>query len=356
MRRALAAVALLAIACGGLFYNQGNGFPCDFNAAEEVRDKACAPTEVCSVLNRCERFVYEGPQFEGTPQLPDFDAGRKIHPLVLDRPVTAVTANASTRDEFVVVLAADGGTARSVSVQLGRLVLLKDTALNTTGLREVAVAREGFGATLNATQFPTLFDGTMITSPAKTLRAGVDTLGLLRGRLANNNVTAGTLDSADFCTASGLACNDATKKCTACGGPGEPCCDNILCNAGGCCDQNSKTCVGAGGTCPGAQGTCTAAGCMNGTCGKVGQACCAGGVECTAPFTDCGGANTTCRACGGLGQSCCPGNRGGDTCASPFACTKGTCTVCGGAGQPCCAGDVCNVGKTCDVAGNHLCN
>jgi hypothetical protein len=194
VRRGLAAVAVLAVACGGLLYNQGNGFPCDFSAAEEVRDKACAPTEVCSVLNRCERFVYEGPQFEGVPQLPDFDAGRKVHPLVLNRPVVAVTANANKREEFLVVLASDAGPSRSVSVELGRFVLLKDVALKTDGLREVAVASEGFGATLNATAFPTLFDGTAVPSAAKTLRAGVSTLGLLRAR-PPNGITAGTLDA-----------------------------------------------------------------------------------------------------------------------------------------------------------------
>ena len=191
MKRAVAAFALLAVACGGLLYNQGNSFPCDFTAAEEVRDKACAPAEVCTVLNRCERFVYEGPQFEGPPNFPAFDAGRKVHPLVLDRRVQLITANAGRRDELLVVMSSnDGGPVRSVVLQVGRLTLVKDGPASSVPIAEVGVAGgsiggAGFGAYLSSSNDVRLLDGGGVSSKAKALRVGPDQLALLRARGGN---------------------------------------------------------------------------------------------------------------------------------------------------------------------------
>ncbi len=183
MRRTAAGLAaVFAAGCGGLLFSQGNGFPCDFNAPEDTRDKACAPTEVCSVLNRCERFTYEGPQFEGIPELPVFDAGRKIHPLVLDRPVSLLASNASAREEFLAVLAStDGGGSRAVTVELGRLTLTKDTPFPAAATRQVAVVTDKFGAILTAPPFSAvrLLDGKVVVpSDAVALRAGPRGLGV----------------------------------------------------------------------------------------------------------------------------------------------------------------------------------
>lgn len=185
MRRSLfGAAALLAVACGGLLYDQGNGFPCDFNAAEDVRDKACAPTEVCSVLNRCERFVYEGPQFEGVPQQPDFDAGRKVHPLVLDSPVTLVTASAKERDEMLVVMRLDGGETRSVIAKLGTLNSVRESSLDGKGARQAAMVNANFGAVLFPDGGAKFLDGGTVPTGnrARALRVGIDVMGLLRER------------------------------------------------------------------------------------------------------------------------------------------------------------------------------
>lgn len=190
MRRALlASVVLLAVACGRLFYDQGNDFPCDFSAPEESRDQACATGEVCGVLNRCQRFVYEGPQFEGVPELPKFDAGAKVHPLVLNGRTLHVAANAAARDEFLVVVAADAGQ-RSVSVQLGPLALTREIPASFAGAQQIAVTTSTFGAVLTTGVPPTvrLFDGgalpASVTEPL-ALRAGPGAdlplrMGLLR--------------------------------------------------------------------------------------------------------------------------------------------------------------------------------
>jgi len=96
MRRRLGLLgALLAIAaCSGVLFNNGNDFPCDFSKPPGVRDAACAPGDVCGVTNHCQRYVYEGPRFEGTPTMPDFSldagGGAVVHPRLLAGPVVKV--------------------------------------------------------------------------------------------------------------------------------------------------------------------------------------------------------------------------------------------------------------------------
>lgn len=194
-KSALGAAALLAVACGGLLFNQGNAFPCDFSAPEETRDQACAKGEVCGVLNRCQRYVYEGPQFEGTPELPSFDAGAKVHPLVLNGPTRLVAVNAASRDEFLAVLAIDGGL-RTVRVDLGRLTLTHVLPVSFAGAQQVGVTTETFGATLSSDGVGALrlFDGGVVAAAdAIAVRTGPGAEPPLRmGALRKANTNGST--------------------------------------------------------------------------------------------------------------------------------------------------------------------
>lgn len=94
MQRALIVVCLGAVtlvACPGLLTDAGNDFPCDFSKPPGERDAVCSPGDVCGVQNRCQRFRYEGPQFEGKPTFPFFsDGGARLHPLVITGPIDFV--------------------------------------------------------------------------------------------------------------------------------------------------------------------------------------------------------------------------------------------------------------------------
>lgn len=157
---------------------------------------------------------------------------------------------------------------------------------------------------------------------------------------------AGGNGNAEFCTASGLAC-DSAMNCATCGGAGQTCCEGGVCANGACCDATNSTCVASGGACAGA-GQCSSGGCLGGTCGKLGQPACPGLTGCTAPRTVSQGG--LCVACGGNGEVCCRGNSGG-WCAEPYACNAtGSCEPCGGPGQVCCSGKFCASGMNCTVA------
>ena len=92
---------LFITACQGLATDRSNAYPCDFSQAPGLRDAVCAPGDVCGLHGRCQRFVYEGPRFEGPATLPDFSsdagAGDILHPQVLrDRPL-AIVREATSR-------------------------------------------------------------------------------------------------------------------------------------------------------------------------------------------------------------------------------------------------------------------
>jgi hypothetical protein len=92
VRHSLLVVVLGLLGCPAVLVEPGNDFPCDFSKPPGERDGACSPGDVCGVDNRCQRYVYEGPQFEGLPTFPDFDAGASLHPLVLRDTVEQVAA------------------------------------------------------------------------------------------------------------------------------------------------------------------------------------------------------------------------------------------------------------------------
>lgn len=87
----LLVVSASSVGCEGVLHRRGNAFPCDFTQPVAVRDAVCAPGDVCGVDDRCRRYVYEGPSFEGASTLPRFDAdagaGRVLHPGPLGRGV-----------------------------------------------------------------------------------------------------------------------------------------------------------------------------------------------------------------------------------------------------------------------------
>ncbi|MBX7113150.1 MAG: hypothetical protein K1X64_02360 [Myxococcaceae bacterium] len=87
--QSLLGAALLGVACTQLLTDKGNAFPCDVRANDSAQ---CAPGEVCNVNGVCQRFQYEGPQFEGPASLPVFDGGALIHPLVLRESAAQTTS------------------------------------------------------------------------------------------------------------------------------------------------------------------------------------------------------------------------------------------------------------------------
>ena len=91
MKRRLVIVSLVVgtvAACSGLLTEPGNDFPCEFSKPAGTRDAVCSAGDVCGVDNRCQRFRYEGPQFEGLPTFPDFsDGGVRLHPMTITGPI-----------------------------------------------------------------------------------------------------------------------------------------------------------------------------------------------------------------------------------------------------------------------------
>jgi hypothetical protein len=121
-----------------------------------------------------------------------------------------------------------------------------------------------------------------------------------------------------------------------CGAPGQPCCDGLMCQGGGCCVRCQ--CVAPGASCGLVPGTCSAGSC--GTCGGIGQACCPAD-RCTAANAMC--QEGRCQACGLLGQWCCFSS----ICTEPdTACAVG-CQKCGEPGGPCCPGETCHGDGCC---------
>lgn len=115
MRRALFGVMTAALAgCEGLYLDKGNAYPCDFSLGPGVRDEACFPGDVCGVDNLCRKYIYEGPRFEGTPQLPIYGPGTNaaatLHPLVMDKPITSVVADLPPGRTGFVYATDEGGT------------------------------------------------------------------------------------------------------------------------------------------------------------------------------------------------------------------------------------------------------
>lgn len=80
------------------------------------------------------------------------------------------------------------------------------------------------------------------------------------------------VDKFAYCESfNGVSSFDTNKCSSACGNPGQPCCQNNSCRDGGCCMEGSS-----GGAVCAAASTC---GCNTGkctTCGLSGLACCAG--------------------------------------------------------------------------------
>lgn len=150
----------------------------------------------------------------------------------------------------------------------------------------------------------------------------------------------------DFCTASGLVCNNS-NQCVACGGPGQACCLGNLCANGGCC--TSGTCTANNGLCPSGGGPCKNGSCSDGGCGSVGQNECGGSLNCTGPYALESG--NSCVACGGDNQPCCDEYAPEGNCGAGYVCYAYTCRPCGAPNQRCCNGRFCNNGAACDVFG-----
>jgi hypothetical protein len=102
LRRLLLASAVALSACPGLSLEAGNAYPCDFSQPPSERDKACVAGDVCGIDNRCTRYLYEGPRFEGAPSLVSAGAGAPVHPLVLATPARLVAGDPGGRGPLLV--------------------------------------------------------------------------------------------------------------------------------------------------------------------------------------------------------------------------------------------------------------
>lgn len=178
-----------------------------------------------------------------------------------------------------------------------------------------------------------------------------------------------------------LACKG--RRCVACGGRGEPCCQQFsfsppscdlgsICTKGKCaaCGDSGKPCCPSSLSfssvlCPGGddlrctgsngRGTCK-------KCGRANQICClptqVSEPECDVGF-NCAGASRgdlrdgECKKCGGLGQQCCAAANGilREPCSEGGACSGGKCVECGGLGQPCCPDINQDLWRMCGRAG-----
>ncbi|MBL8923016.1 MAG: hypothetical protein JNJ54_29475 [Myxococcaceae bacterium] len=135
MMRPLLVAALLGagLACSGLLTAPGNDFPCDFSKPPGARDAVCSPGDVCGVQNRCQRFKYEGPQFEGKPTFPFFsDAGAQLHPMVIKSRIEAVArvqGRGPERSDELVVHTSDSGSVRVTPTNVTPVSLTLPTEL-----------------------------------------------------------------------------------------------------------------------------------------------------------------------------------------------------------------------------------
>ena len=96
MRRFIWLLPVVAVvACKGLLLDNGNAYPCDFAEGPGVRDAVCIAGDVCGTNNVCQKYLYEGPRFEGQATFAqygrDSGEGAVLHPLVLNGEVSFVT-------------------------------------------------------------------------------------------------------------------------------------------------------------------------------------------------------------------------------------------------------------------------
>jgi hypothetical protein len=108
-------LALVTAACTSLLTDKGNAFPCDPRSAAAAQ---CAPGEICNVNGVCQRFQYEGPQFEGPAQLPVLDGGVGVHPLVFNDFVSQTSTSLSNENDVgAVSITGNGPLLRSHDYQ-----------------------------------------------------------------------------------------------------------------------------------------------------------------------------------------------------------------------------------------------
>ena len=109
----LLSCAVLAASCKGLFIDHGNNYPCDFSEPPGTRDEVCQPGDICGLDNLCQKFIYEGPRFEGVATLPEYgpgtSEGQLLHPLVLNQRVSSVSADLPVMPNSKIFVRQDGG-------------------------------------------------------------------------------------------------------------------------------------------------------------------------------------------------------------------------------------------------------
>ncbi len=151
--RTFLAVAFVAamVACTGLLVEPGNDFPCDYSKPPGERDAVCSKGDVCGVDDRCRRFRYEGPQFEGLPTFPTFADPSVLHPMLLKGPIDAIAHVEGGGPTDFVVQSGDASYAflsqRGSTVELRRnLTELRDPIVVNrldSGLRVIGREADG---------------------------------------------------------------------------------------------------------------------------------------------------------------------------------------------------------------------
>lgn len=96
-------VPLMVAGCTGLYLDNGNAYPCNFSDGPGIRDSVCMAGDICGTNNVCQKYIYEGPRFEGRATVPVYGLnsgeGEVLHPLVLKKAPRTVSADLPvTRD------------------------------------------------------------------------------------------------------------------------------------------------------------------------------------------------------------------------------------------------------------------
>ena len=124
MRRLLFVSAVLGLAaCKGLLIENGNNYPCDFSQGPGKRDEVCQAGDICGANNLCQKFIYEGPRFEGPATLPSYGPGSGegalLHPLVLDKRIEQIAGDLPVTPLSRYFVVQDGGVFQQRNGRVG---------------------------------------------------------------------------------------------------------------------------------------------------------------------------------------------------------------------------------------------
>ena len=119
MRRlgTLLTIGCTLLACkGGVQFDAGKPFPCDFSKGPGARDQDCPTQWVCGVANHCQLFVNEGISAALRTVTPDYSQAQLTYSPLLNSPVGAIALELPLPPPFsIFAVALDGGQLFSVT-------------------------------------------------------------------------------------------------------------------------------------------------------------------------------------------------------------------------------------------------